>query len=184
MGAKVIRGEPAFKATMKAVIIYDDSACAAKAKAMLEKASSRMEEATLWDVEPWRLDLLNLSPTAAKALTDTTDAHLIVLALRPARALPTWLLDWLEQWVTHRHVEEAALAVFGHGNGNAPSPPAISELSRFALRHGLSFIFDDSGSARDESAFFARDQHERDAPVTPTPQPIVDDAYPHWGINE
>jgi hypothetical protein len=184
LSARAARGGSVFETIMNAVIIYDDFACAAKANAMLEKASYRLEQAALWDVNPWRLDPLNLLPITAEAMTDATDAHLIVLALSAAPACPVWLLDWLEQWANQRHVEEAALAVFSNGNGDATSAPVILELSRFAQRHGLSFIFDDGGPTGDESGGFARDPREREAALTPPPQPIVDDVYPHWGINE
>ncbi len=43
---------------MNAVIIYDDFACAAKAKVMLERAAHRVDAASLWTVKPWRLDML------------------------------------------------------------------------------------------------------------------------------
>ena len=170
---------------MTAAIIYDDFGCAAKANAMLARASSRAGEVALWIVKPWRLDLLNLPPTAAEAQKDTADVHLIVFALRPAQSLPNWLLDWLEQWAAHRQVAEAALAVFSDGSGETLSAPAVPELSRFAERQGLNFIFHDSSSIQDESAAFARSLREGEVSMTTTPQQIMDEsAHQHWGINE
>ena len=170
---------------MNAVIIYDDFVCAAKANAMLEKASYRAGEVALSDVKPWRVDLLNLPLTATEALRDTADAHLIVFALRPAQFLPVWLLGWLEHWAAHRQVGDAALAVFSGESGDAPSASVVTELSRLAERHGLYFIFDDGGSVRDEVADFARDLHAREISMTPTLQQIVGgSAHQHWGIND
>jgi hypothetical protein len=185
MNTTAILDKPIFGAVMNAAIIYDDFAGAAKANAVLERASYRAGEAALWSVKPWRLDLLSLPSTAAEALRDTTDAHLIVFALRPAQNLSSWLLDWLERWAAQRQVAEAALAVFSDENGDAFSTPVAPELSRFAERHGLNFIFDNGGPVRDESAHFVRDLHEREISMTPTLQQIMEEsAYQHWGINE
>jgi hypothetical protein len=184
MSARAVRGGSVFETIMKAVIIYDDFACATKANATLERACHQAHQTTRWDVNLWRLDLLNLSPPAEKTLAEATEAHLIVLVLRELGSIPAGLLDWLEIWAAHRQVGDAALAVFGGGSGDASSAPVMPELSRFAGRHGLSFIFDDGGPTGDESGFFARDRREREAALTPPPQPIVDDVYPHWGINE
>lgn len=135
---------------MKAVIIYDRFDFAAKAKAMLESASNRMEEAAHWNVMPWRMDVLNRTSAAAEALAEATDAHLMVLSMHQAASLPRWLMDWLEQWAERRQVPDAALATFGGPGAGTLSSTAIPELSRFAERHSLSFIFSDTGPAGDE----------------------------------
>ncbi len=169
---------------MNAIIIYDDLACAAKVNAMLARAAGRAEETAHWNVKPWRLDLLDRPPTVGESRRDAADAHLIVIALREPGSLPAGLLDWLETWAAHREVRDAALAVFGGGNSDAPTAPAMPGLLRLAERHGLSFIFDDGGPAGEEPAFFARDRHERESLMTSTPQQFLDDVHPHWGINE
>ncbi|MDE3066807.1 MAG: hypothetical protein KGJ60_04560 [Verrucomicrobiota bacterium] len=135
---------------MKAVIIYDQFDFAAKAKAMLERASDRAGDAVLWNVMPWRVDMLNLAPAAAEALMEAADAHLIVLSVRQPGHLPIWLMDWLEVWAERRRVPDAALATFGGARGGALSATAAPELSRFAERHRLSFIFSDRGPGADD----------------------------------
>lgn len=173
---------------MNAIILYDEFDCATKANAMLARAARRADETTRWNVKPWRVNLLTLTGMADEALVEATDAHVIVFAVRSQAGLPPWLLDWLEQWAGCRQVQEAALAVFGGGNANTLSAPAIPELSHFAERHGLSFIFDDVVPTEDESAVFTRKLHEREVSMTPTPGHILDepnyDQCRDWGINE
>ena len=64
-------------------------------------------------------------PTAAEALAEAVDAHLIVFVGHCAQAVPGWLHIWLEEWAAHRHVEEAALAVMGDENTGGFTPAAI-----------------------------------------------------------
>jgi hypothetical protein len=172
---------------MKAMIIYDDFALAAKADAVLTSAAYRSGEAAQWNVKPWGVDMLHLSPAAAEALTDGADAHLIVFALRQRESLSVWLFDWLEQWAAHRQVQEAALAVWD-GEHSGGGTMAAVELSQFAQRHGLTFIFDEDRSVEAESAVFASGRHEREVALTPVMVNILEQpehsGYRHWGINE
>ena len=159
---------------MNAVIIYDEFDYAANAKAMLERAANRTDETTHWGVRLWRVDLLKLPPAAEAALAEAVEAHLIMLAVRQVHSLLPWLMDWLERWATRRQIQEAALGVFGGTNANALSAPATTELSRFAERHGFSFIFDAVNPVEDEAAAFARSLHERAVAMTPTLQHFLD----------
>jgi hypothetical protein len=170
-----MRGENVFEATMNAVIIYDDFAFAAKAWAILKKAAHRADEGTQWNVKPWRLDMLNFPPAADAALAEATGAHLIVFALRAAGFVPAWLVDWLEKWSARREVPEAALAVWEGGSAEALPARATGELSRFADRHHLRFIFDDGKPVADESAMCALDLHGREVALTPTLQCILNE---------
>ncbi len=133
---------------MNAVIIYDHFDFATKANAMLESATHRTGETVHWSVKPWRVDMLNLRPTAEAALAEAAEAHLIVLAVRQVQSL---LVDWLERWATCRQVQEAALAVWDGGNTDTHSARAIPELSLFAGRHGLSLIFDGQRKGREQT---------------------------------
>jgi hypothetical protein len=170
------------------VIIYDEFELAASANAMLARAADGMDERVEWSVKPWRVDLLSASPAAGAALAEAADAHLIVLAVRQDQSLSARLRDWLEQWATRRQDQDAALAVFGGGNGDAFPAPIITELSQFAKRHGLSFIFDDGSPAEDASAVFARSQRQGEVVQPPTLRHILEEPvyshYEHWGINE
>ncbi len=153
---------------MNAVIVYDDVNFASKAQAMLGRAAHRADEALLWTVKPWRIELLILPPTASMALQDAAEAHLIVLAVRrPLHPSPR-LVDWLEEWAQCRHVQEAALALFDGRTGDMLSETAAPELSRFAERHGLNFIFGDVEPTEMESALLDQRMHEPAAARTPT----------------
>jgi hypothetical protein len=173
---------------MHAVIIYDDLDIAAKAKAALERAAYRAEEASLWTVELWRLDMLILPPTAEAALAEAAAAHLIVLGVRQARLLPAWLPDWLEQWAIRREVQDAALALFEGGTADTLSATPAPELSRFAERHGLGFIFGNARPTADDSAVFARSLRQRKVSAISPLRHIIDepihDYHRDWGLNE
>jgi len=132
----------AHDSAMKAIIIYDNFAFAAKANEMLLQAARQADASIYWNIRPWRIDTLNLHRGAEDALADALDAHLIVFAGHRAQSLPLWLLDWLEQWVECRQIKDAAFAVIGGRNGDAFLMPATPELSLFARQHGLSFITD------------------------------------------
>jgi hypothetical protein len=146
------------------------------------------DETAQWNVKPLRVNLLTLAGLADAALSDAADAHLIVLALREAEPLHASLVDWLDQWAAHSQVPDAALAVFGGGNGAEHLAPATPELSHFAERHGLTFIFGDMGPTGNEAAGFLDDLHEREVTLTPTMAHILEqsprDNYWGWGINE
>jgi hypothetical protein len=135
---------------MNAVMIYNDSACAAKARVILERAAHRANAALPWTVKPWRLDLLMPSLSADAALTDAADAHLMLLVLRHSLSLPASLQNWLSQWASRRLVQDAALALWDGGNGDTLPAATASDLSRFAGRHGLSFIFGGGKPAKNE----------------------------------
>ena len=125
---------------MNAVIIYDKFDIAAKAKAMLEQAVFRSDETILWNLDPWRIDLLAVPPAAEVAMVKAEEAHLIVLAVHQVQPL---LIAWLERWAECRQVQEAALAVCDGGKAGSlsASTRAAPELSQFAGRHGLSLLF-------------------------------------------
>jgi hypothetical protein len=129
---------------MRALIIYDDLAYATEAEATLHRAAGRADANLRWTIRYWQFDALRLPLAADEALMEASDAHLIVLAGRRAQSLPAWLRDWLEDWATRRQIADAALAVVGHWQQHEISKPASSELSRFADRHGLSFLTDDN----------------------------------------
>lgn len=188
MSATAIRNEDVYDATLKAVIVYDHFEGAAETNALLEDAARRIALGEHWDVNPWRLDVLQFQPAAQAALVEAADAHLMVFALRSLDSLPVWLVDWLEAWVAVREVHDVALAVLGGGNKDAFASSAIGELREFARRHDLGFIFDDGQAIADEADHILGHLHERQVTVTPTLRQILEQSehnyYPHWGLNE
>ena len=171
--------------TLKAIVVYDDFDFAARATALLERVAIRAEEATKWDVRPWRLDVLQQPSLAGAAIAEITDADLVMLALCAARSLPDELMGWLEYWARNRPTGDAAVMVLFPDENTAPTP-LWNELKEFAAWHGLPFL--GSRSLRDDgdSMDFVRRLRRRRQPVTPVFQPSADrpPALRHWGINE
>jgi hypothetical protein len=128
---------------MKALIIYQNPASAAKVNSALQRAAQHADASVQWIIRPWRVDLLKFPPGAEEALADAVDTHLIVFAGGIEHSLPFWLQHWLEHWTRCRQTGNAALAVCSEGIADALSISATLELSDFATRHGLDFIFDD-----------------------------------------
>jgi len=159
---------------MKAVIIYEDAALAAEVNARLERSAYQTDTAMEWSVKPWRMDLLKGSPAMGEALAEAADADLIVLAVRPGEALPSWLSAWLERWAGSRRVQDAALALFSGGNEESGSVPVTSVVSQFAQRHGLSLILDASGPLQANSASLLHGLHQRQVEQTPTLRRILE----------
>ncbi|MGC9941221.1 MAG: hypothetical protein ABSE48_05260 [Verrucomicrobiota bacterium] len=173
---------------MKALIIYQDFASAAKANSALQHAAQCQDVRVQWDVRPWRMDMLQFPPTATDALEDALDAHLIVIAGGCARSCSQWLQDWLEQWATCRQIEASALAVIGAGSTDKFWPRTGANLSEFAKRHGLSVIYDDRGTIEHGPLFpvgFLLDPTLSKYPTLPqTEDRSNSDENRGWGINE
>ena len=85
-------------------------------------------------------------------------------------------------------IKGAALALLGDGNSDGLAASAINEFSSLARRHGLSLIFDNGRSGKDQSNFI---EHSLDGqklpaskPVMPIPDEQIRHPYSCWGINE
>jgi hypothetical protein len=136
---------------MKALIIYDDFAGAARAGAALQHAMWSANVSADWDIRPWRMDVLRVASAADDALIEAADADLIVFTGFAAYSLPTWLTEWLKRWVMRREIEDVALAIIRGMDVGTLAVPAIAQLSRFAARHGLSFILGKEAGPNDQS---------------------------------
>lgn len=173
---------------MKALIIYDNFAFAAKANTILQRASDRLDSTIHWNVRPWRVDALNLARNADEALLDAADSHLIVFAGHRAQSTPSWLLDWLERWAACRQIQDAAFAVIGGRNGQMLSMSAMPELSRFAKRHGLSFITGEASFVSDEQEHQIQRKPGDELPPPAVQLRFTDSpagpGYRGWGIND
>src|SRR5271170_6921362 len=132
---------------MKALVIYDDFVCAAKANAALQHSALNANVRVQWNIRPWRVDMLKFPPTAEEALTEAMDAHLIVFVGRRVQSFPFWLQDWLEHWAKCRLIKDAALAVIGVGNIEVTS--SQSNLSQFAKRDGVGVMLGGCGVIED-----------------------------------
>jgi hypothetical protein len=179
--------------TMKALTIYSDFACAAKVNSTLKHSAEKLDFTVQWNISPWRVDMLKFSPIAEEALTDALDAHLIVFTGHGVLSFPFWLRRWVEHWAKCRQIADAALAVFCEKSADALSMPEILELSHFAARNGLNFIFGDNmvvvQSSTEGRPFFIEDHlHERELSVSPIRPQTLDtthrDAYRGLSIIE
>jgi len=148
---------------MRVLIIYDDFISAATTNATLQRAARRAGETLKWDVRPWRMKRLQFSRTADQALSDATEARLLVFALRHTLALPAWVLGWLEQWAAIRQTPDAALAITDAGIPNVSLEIATVQLSRFARRCGVSFVRHDRGEADENFPLLGPTSTEREA---------------------
>ncbi len=133
---------------------------------MLERAAHRVNEFLPWTFKPWQMEKLARPLIAEAALADTADAHMVVVSLCHDRALPGWVMDWLEQWAARRRVQDAAVAAWDGRNGDILQADAAPELSVFALRHGLSFLSSDADVMEPDFALLSSNMREGDALLT------------------
>jgi hypothetical protein len=138
---------------MKALMIYDDFAGAARAGAALQNATWSANVSADWDIRPWRTDVLRVASAADEALIEAADADLIVFA-GSAYSLPTWLKEWLKRWVRRREIKDVALAMIRGMDEGTFAVPAIAQLSRFAARHGLSFILGKEAGPKNQPSIY------------------------------
>jgi hypothetical protein len=89
------------------LIICDDFASAARANYVLQHSAWSVDFPVLWNVSPWRVDMLKFPPTAEEALTDALDAHLITIADLSAQSLPFRFQGWLDHWAKCRRVNHS-----------------------------------------------------------------------------
>ena len=185
MSAIVASRKELIELTLKAAVIYDDFDFAARTAALLERAAVRSNEAMIWDVKPWRLDLLKPSTLATAALEETMDADLIVVALCKTHLLPDELVEWLEDWAAHRQIRDAAMMVLCPEETAGPMS-SWNRLKEFADWRGLLFLGHRNLRYDGESMDFVRQLWQRKQPVVPEPPWAADPARVprQWGINE
>jgi len=137
MSAVSITKENAPTMALKAVIIFDSRALAARAITALENAGNSIGETVKWDIKSWESDILKRPDLTGVTVAVAADADLIVLALEKMHNPSDELLDWLEHWSEHRRVEDAAIMAFSPDD----SPPAfLNELKWFTEWRGLNFL--------------------------------------------
>jgi hypothetical protein len=169
---------------LKAVILYDDSVLAERAAASLERAAARAGEGLRWDVKSWHLEAVTEPSLAAVTLAVAAGADVILFAVGETPAPPAELLDWMERWAAYRRHADAALMLFSLNNQT--SGRWRSELERFAVRYGLTFLDEQHlRSNPDGEAIVPLSEYREPmplpipiSPMEPLPAPA------HWGIND
>ena len=188
MNAIAIRDESVFGMTLKATVIYDDFDFATRAAALLERVAARTQEAIMWDVKPWRLDVLKQPSLAEAAGAEAADADLLVFALSRTQAPPPELTSWLGQWEAHRQNQDAAVMVLTRSEHTAATP-LWHNLKEFAFGHGLAFLNSQDVRENGDSMQFVHQLWERKQPAAPALELLADTPHlprppRHWGINE
>ncbi len=134
---------------MKAVIIYDDVASAARSVAILRRTLSLANVSAEWNIKPWCVDVLSLPMVADEALLEALDADIMVLAGPRVYSLSPSLNQWLESWGNRRQAADCALVVVREGTDGRDRAPDPA-LSIFAERHDLDFIVEHNTLRDDE----------------------------------
>jgi hypothetical protein len=173
---------------MKAVIICDDIAFAAKADATLRRTGGRDDIQIQWVVKYWPASALHGTALAEKALVEALDAHLIVLPAQDAEFVPSWLVDWLNRWAEQRQIQDAALGFLSDSNATARTQSVCPELSILIQGHGLNIIMDRAAASPESTKISLRfsDEGEISLPVVreSSVNPISHYSYRGIGINE
>ncbi len=141
---------------MRALIVCDNFAFAAKATAALRRVGFGAGVNVRWTVKCWPVNALNESEVVKMTLGESSDVHLIVFSTHSARRFPLFLRDWLERWAALREVPDAALGVIRAADDSELAEPACSELRQFAKEHGLNFIIGEDLSTDNVRKLFIR----------------------------
>lgn len=123
---------------MTALIIYDSFGLASKANILLQRASANADRFLDWRIVSFRTQMLRSEPFAQAVLKEAVEANLIICAWLESRPFHHWIQTWLEQWISSRNNNDAAIAVLGERDDAAWK--GLTELSRFAAMHGLALI--------------------------------------------
>ena len=155
---------------MKALILHDDFTLGAKVEAALQRAITCADVTVRWTVNSVPINALRQPAAAERILVEALDAHLIVFAGNCAHLLPGWGYQWLEQWIDMRRVPDAGLAVMD-SERQSNFGEVASELSRFASKHHLTFIIDDSAVPANQAKLSIRGTVEEGFPVAVAQKP-------------
>jgi hypothetical protein len=173
---------------MKSIIICDDLAFVAKAKATLQRVGCHPDVGACWTIKNWPATSLNQAATAKQNLLDAADAHLLVIVAPHAQAFSSQLLEWLEQWAELRQIQDAALAVINDGNDADFTKTVTHELTVLVQKHGLNFIIDETPVAREPTKLGVPLTHAPELPPalkrTRFEHAATLDSFRRYGINE
>ena len=95
----------------KAVILYDCIETMLETNEILAGFPPRSGGDAEWAVSSWRFDMLEQGIEAEKALEETSDVELIILAIGDAGALWDWPEDWLRRWAEGHKTANVTLVV-------------------------------------------------------------------------
>lgn len=139
----------------KAVILYDNLDTLLAANEILVRVQSNEGGCTDWLVHSWRFDMLMLKHRleAYRAMEESADAELMVIAIGDPAAWGRLPVDWLGLWWDYRRSPAARLIVmpFGSARRGAADAPVTGALRRLTGARALPFSVS-CGVAPDEDA--------------------------------
>jgi hypothetical protein len=173
---------------MKAVLICDDFAFAARANTSLRRVGFCVGAKVQWTFQCWPVNALNQAVMAEKILVESADTHLIVIPRRRAQSTPLWLHEWLERWAAVRQIPDAAVAVIEDGDHTDLTNAVSPELTLLVRRHGLNLITDNGVTPNDAAQLFVRLLREAEPPMSQrqsySANIVTRDSFRGLGINE
>jgi hypothetical protein len=186
--SKSEKHQPSRELIMKAVLICDDFAFAARANASLRRVGNCAGAKVQWTIQCWPVNALNQAAMAEKILVESADTHLIVLPGRRAQSTPLWLQEWLERWAALRQIPDAAVAVIEDGDHTDSANTVSRELTLLVQKHGLNLITDNGATANDAAQIFVRLLREAEPPISLqrsySANMVAGDSFRGLGINE
>jgi len=135
--------EQAVARTARAVILYDHLETLLTANRLLDHVVWNGSPHTDWQVNSWRFDMLTWGCRleAYRALEESVDVHLVVVAIRDLAARAELPTEWLVRWADSRRRPSSCLWVMTFGNAKAgvAKSPAIGALRLLAESRALPF---------------------------------------------
>lgn len=160
---------------MKAVIFCDGFGFADRAHSILRRVGRHPNVDVRWIVKAWPIAALNHAVSSRNIRSEVEDAHLVVISGDQARSFPRQLRDWLQQWATHRRIEQAAVGVIDESGHPAAELEAFYDLEQLIDEYGLNLITGQTRRARQRiqiSATFS-EEPEQLLPLRPALHPKV-----------
>jgi len=173
---------------MKAIIICDDSAFAAKSRVLLRRVGDRPGVNVRWAIKTWPVNALLDPGLSERALLGGADAHLVVIPGKHAQSLSSHLRVWLNRWAALRQLRDAAVGVIGDDDDSGAIIDVSLELRLLVQRHGLSLIHDEAAVSKDRTRVPVRFPLKREQPLpirfAHLPDTAMLDVFRGFGINE
>ena len=133
--------------TAKAVILYDHLETMLLANQLVGRLPRATGAATDWTVKSWHFAMLGQGLEGDRALQETDDAEVMVLAIGREEHLQDWPQHWLVRWLARRKSLPVTILVMliGLADTVASEWSVVAPLRWLADagRYGL-FVFDDT----------------------------------------
>jgi hypothetical protein len=171
------------------VVVYETLAAALRVKEMSDRLASDLLPACKLNCEFWRFDLLSHPSFSARAVTDASQADMVIVAARGDSDLIPEVKDWFSTWVPRRRPGHSALVALLEEDRTVPGqPPALcGYLQEVAALCGMDFFCQAGGWRPAELQYVVETVHRNpDTPFAALLGRTTNDkaAFRDWGINE